>query len=154
MLARKGRECLPTPMKIVTTILTAVVLTLSFSSCASYKSKYEKNAAGSTAFLEENKTDKARINVEGLYYSPEWKGLVAINQESGGKLDGLFPRNDKIKGIVSGNKVYLALYDGNWTFYTTKLKRDAEGNLVGFFTPGAPFSEKDQHPMILKKITP
>jgi len=140
-------------MKTFTTILSAVVLALSFNSCAFYKDKYESNAKGSVAFLTTNKTDKVRTNVEGVYYSPDWKGIVLINQEAGGKLTGIFPHNDTVKGIVSGRTAYIALVDGNWTFYTLILKKDENGDLVGFSSENAPFSEKDKKPVVFRRIS-
>lgn len=138
-------------MKALTTVLSVVVLALSFSSCATYHAKYVNNAKGSTAFLQANKKDRARTNVEGLYYVPGW-GIAVVNQNADGTLDGLFPHNDGVKGIVSGHTAYIALVDGDWTFYTMILKKDSEGNLVGFYSSGAPFSEKGQKPITMKLI--
>lgn len=139
-------------MKTLTTILSAVVLAFSFSSCAFYHNKYEGNAKASAAFLTSNKTDKVRTNVEGVYYAPDWKGIVVIKQQEGGKLVGLFPHNDTVKGIVSGHTAYITLVDGNWTFYTLILKKDCCGNLVGYASENAPFSEKDKKAVTLLKI--
>lgn len=138
-------------MKTLATLLSAVVLCSSLSSCVWLKDKYAKNESATAAFLADNKTAPARANFEGLWYSPEW-GIIVLNQETGGKLTGIFRDFYTVRGVVSGTSAYLTLIDDDWTDYTVKLHRKNSEELVGHYSPNVPFSEADSHPLVLKRI--
>ena len=89
-------------MKTLATTLSAVVLMVSFSSCSWLKEKYAKNEKASVAYLSEKKSAPAKMNIEGLWYSPQW-GIVVLNQERDGKLSGIFRDHYVVDGVVSGN---------------------------------------------------
>lgn len=122
---------------------------MSLSSC-NLKEKYTANDKATSAYFANNKTTPARINVEGVYYSPEWGGLVAINQASG-KLTGYFP-GYPVEGFVSGSKVFLALKNDQWTSYTVQLTRKGE-DLVGYYSPNVPFDDTDKTAITLQRIS-
>jgi hypothetical protein len=138
-------------MKTVAVTLIAFVLAVSLSSCNWLKEKYAKNEAASVAYLSERKSEPARMNIEGLWYSPQW-GMVAFNQEPGGKLSGIFGDYYVINGVVSDKNAYMTLIDDEWVDYTVELKRKNSEELVGFYSPRVPFSEKDALELVLKRI--
>jgi len=138
-------------MKTLATTLSAVVLMASFSSCGWLKEKYAKNENARVAYLSEKKSAPAKMNIEGLWYSPQW-GIVVFNQERDGKLSGIFRDHYVIDGVISGNNAFLTLIDDDWVEYTVELKQKNRGELTGFYSPSVPFSETDAEELVLKRI--
>ena len=138
-------------MKALATILGAIVLVASFSSCSSLRSKYGKNERDSAAYLSEKKTTPARMNIEGLWYSPQW-GIVVLKQESGGALSGIFRDDYVVNGVVSDKSAFITLIDDDWVEYTVELTRKNRGLLTGFYSPSVPFSQKDANELVLKRV--
>ena len=138
-------------MKTLATTLSAVVLMASFSSCSWLKEKYAKNENARVAYLSEKKSVPAKMNIEGLWYSPQW-GIVVFNQERDGKLSGIFRDHYVIDGVISGNNAFLTLIDDDWVEYTVELKQNNRGELTGFYSPSVPFSETDAQELVLKRI--
>lgn len=137
-------------MKTLATALSAVVLAVSLSSCSFLAEKYSKNEKAAAAFLSDNKTASSRMNIEGLWYSPQW-GIVLLNQE-GSKLDGVFQDYYTVKGVVSGKTAYITLTDDDWVEYTAVLKYTDGQKLVGAYSSYVPFNEKYSHELVLKRI--
>lgn len=138
-------------MKLLATTFTAFVFAASLSSCGWLKWKYEKNEAASAAYLSEKRSGRATTNLEGVWYSPQW-GMVVFNQEPDGTLSGIFRDHYVIKGLVTGKSAYLTLVDDDWVEYTVELKRKSKEELVGFYSPSVPFSEKDALEVVLKRV--
>lgn len=137
-------------MKTLATALSAVVLAVSLSSCSFLAEKYSKNEKAAAAYLSDNKTAPSRMNIEGLWYSPEW-GMVILNQE-GSKLDGVFQDYYTVKGVVSGKTAYITLVDDDWVEYTAVLKYTDGQKLVGAYSSYVPFNEKYSQELVLKRI--
>jgi len=135
-------------MKTLATLLGAAVLTFSFSSCH-LKEKYSKNDADTVAYISNR--PPARMNIEGVWYSPQW-GMVVLNQEAGGKLNGVFQDYYQVKGVVSGRDAYLALIDDDWTEYTVELHKISSEKLAGYYSPTVPFSKAHQSEVVLYRI--
>jgi hypothetical protein len=138
-------------MKKLATTLSAVVLMASFSSCSWLKEKYAKNENARVAYLSEKKSAPAKMNIEGLWYSPQW-GIVVFNQERGDKLSGIFRDYYVVDGVISGKNAFITLIDDDWVEYTVELKRNNRGELTGFYSPSVPFSETDAQELVLKRI--
>jgi hypothetical protein len=138
-------------MKKLATTLSAVVLMASFSSCSWLKEKYAKNENARVAYLSEKKSAPAKMNIEGLWYSPQW-GIVVFNQERDGKLSGIFRDYYVVDGVISGKNAFITLIDDDWVEYTVELKRSNRGELTGFYSPSVPFSETDAQELVLKRI--
>ena len=136
-------------MKTLASAFSVVVLAVSLSSC-NLAEKYSKNEKASAAFLANNKTAPSKMDIEGLWYSPQW-GMVILNQE-GSKLDGVFQDYYTVKGVVSGKTAYITLIDDDWTEYTAILKYKNSGELAGAYSAYVPFNEKYQHDLLLKRI--
>ena len=116
------------------------------------KGKYDRNEKATVAYLGD-KTLPAKINVEGLYYSPQW-GIVILKQCPGGKLSGIFQDYYHVRGKVSGRKIFIALVDDDWVEYTVQLQRGSKwGELVGSYSAHIPFSESDAQEVVLKRIS-
>jgi hypothetical protein len=138
-------------MKTLAISLSAAVLMISFSSCTWLKEKYAKNESATVAYLSEKKTAPPKMNIEGLWYSPQW-GAVVFNQEPGGKLTGAFQDYYSVNGVVSGKEAFIALTDDDWVEYTVELRRQSREELRGFYSPSVPFQDKDAHELVLKRI--
>ena len=138
-------------MKTLAITLSAVVLMASFSSCSWLKEKYAKNEKASAAYLSEKKTAPSRMNIEGVWYSPQW-GIVVLNQERGGRLSGIFQDLYVVNGVVSGKEAFITLIDDDWVEYTVELRHKNWEELVGFYSPSVPFSDKDANEVVLKRI--
>ena len=138
-------------MKTLATTLCAAVLMISFSSCTWLKEKYAKNESATVAYLSEKKTSPPKMNIEGLWYSPQW-GAVVLNQEPNGKLTGAFQDYYAVSGVVSGKQAFIALTDDDWVEYTVELRRESREELRGFYSPSVPFQDKDAHELVLKRI--
>ena len=132
-------------------LIGAAAIALSLSSCKFLEAKYSKNSAATVAYLKDNKTAPAKSNLEGVWYSPQW-GMIIVNQEAGGKLSGVFQDYYTVDGVISGNDAYIALIDDDWTEYTVKLHRQNSEYWTGYYSSSVPFSEKDQTPLVLKRI--
>jgi hypothetical protein len=138
-------------MKTVAATLIAVLLAASLSSCHWLREKYARNEAASVAYLTEKSSTPPRMNIEGLWYSPQW-GMVVFNQEPNGKLSGIFRDHYVINGVVSDQNAFMTLIDDDWVEYTVELKRKDREELVGFYSPSVPFSETDALELVLKRI--
>jgi hypothetical protein len=138
-------------MKTLAITLGAVVLMTSFSSCTWLKEKYAKNERASVAYLSQKRTAPPKMNIEGVWYSPQW-GVVVLNQEPGGKLEGIFQDYYTVNGVVSGKEAFITLIDDDWVEYTVELRRKNHEELTGFYSPSVPFSEKDATELVLKRI--
>jgi len=92
-----------------------------------------------------SKTESAEINIAGTWMSPEW-GTAKLNQEGKdvtGRL-GDYP----VKGVVSGNMVYLLMYSGGSVHYTAKLEPLDEKTLKGSYAKYTIIEEKNEHTYI------
>ena len=121
-------------MKTLAITFCAAVLMISFSSCTWLKEKYAKNESATVAYLSEKKTSPPKMNIEGLWYSPQW-GAVVFNQEPGGKLTGAFQDYYSVSGVVSGKQAFIALTDDDWVEYTGRASPRAEGGTEGLLFP-------------------
>jgi hypothetical protein len=138
-------------MRTLAITLGATVLMISLSSCTWLKEKYAKNESATVAYLSEKKASPPKMNIEGLWYSPQW-GAVVFNQEPGGKLTGAFQDYYSVGGVVSGKEAFIALTDDDWVEYTFELRRQSREELRGFYSPSVPFQDKDAHELVLKRI--
>ena len=79
----------------------------------------------------DSKKDNPEINVAGTWTSPEW-GTGRFKQE-GGTVEGVLG-DYPVKGVVSGNTLYLLMYSGNKADYSAELKALGNDNFQGFYS--------------------
>jgi hypothetical protein len=128
-------------MKTLANFLRATVLVAPLSSCTWLKANGAKNEAASAVYLSRKKTAFPRMNVEGLWYSPQW-GMVVFNQEPGGRLSGIFRDYYVVNRAVSGKSAFLTLIEDDWVEDTVELQRRRREELTGFYSPSVPFFRK------------
>jgi hypothetical protein len=104
-----------------------------------------------------SKTDKPEMNVSGTWLSPEW-GDATLNQE-GKDITGMLG-DYPVKGVASGNGLYLMMYSGDKVHYYAELKATDKNTFKGLYsakyevideTSKAP---KLTRPMSLTKVAP
>lgn len=86
-----------------------------------------------------SKTDKSEVDVTGTWSSPEW-GVAILKQEDkyiSGVL-GDYP----VKGVASGNGLYLLMYSGSTVHYFAELKAVDKSNFKGLYS--TKYGEIDQ----------
>ena len=79
----------------------------------------------------DSQKDAPEMNIAGMWVSPEW-GKANFKQEKrdvSGVL-GDYP----VRGVVSGNNLYLLMYAGDKVDYSAKLKASDENTFEGFYS--------------------
>jgi hypothetical protein len=78
-----------------------------------------------------SKTDKADVDVSGIWSSPEW-GSANLRQE-GKNITGTLG-DYPVKGVVSGNDFYLLMYSGDKIHYFAELKAVDKNTFKGLYS--------------------
>ena len=104
----------------------------------------------------DSKTDKPEINISGVWISHEW-GTATFKQEDN-KVTGMLG-DYPVKGVVSGNSIYLLMYSQDSVDYSADLKSSDNETFKGFYSKYGIIDEviKDPgyttRPMSLKKMS-
>lgn len=135
-------------MKFAATLLVAL-LTITLASC-NQKERYAANGLAADDWIAAN-GGIAGMNVTGSWQSHEfgWGGIRFI--QSGSTVTGAMG-NYSVKGVVNGQRLYLALSSGGWVYYTMILQKEGS-NLAGFYSSSIPFSTSDQAAVTLARLT-
>lgn len=78
-----------------------------------------------------SKTDKPEIDVSGAWSSPEW-GVANLKQE-GKNITGTLG-DYPVKGVASGNDLYLLMYSGDKIHYFAELKAADKNTFKGLYS--------------------
>ena len=78
-----------------------------------------------------SKTDKPAMDVSGAWSSPEW-GVANLKQEAKNITGALgdYP----VKGVVSGDDLYLLMYSGDKVHYFAELKATDKNTFEGLYS--------------------
>jgi hypothetical protein len=104
----------------------------------------------------DSKTDKPEINISGTWISHEW-GAATFKQEDN-KITGMLG-DYPVKGVVSGNSIYLLMYSQDSIHYSADLKLSDKETFNGFYSKYGIIDEviHDQgyitRPMSLKRMS-
>lgn len=131
---------------VVSGLAAALLLT---TACTTTE-KYAANQAATDSWLAQSQ-GAAGIDVGGLWEPVEfgWGGSGRFEQR-GNKISGALG-NYTVRGVVNGNRVYLAFISNGWTHYTGVLKK--RGSMLGgFYSSSVPFSSADQGSLNLRRI--
>jgi len=93
----------------------------------------------------DTKKEQSEINIAGTWHSREW-GAAKFNQEGKdvtGRL-GDYP----VKGVASGNQVYLLMYSGGTVHYSAKLLALDKNSFEGSYSKHTIVDEKDAYEYI------
>jgi hypothetical protein len=96
-------------------------------------------------------TDPAKINVSGTWNSEKWGDIVLYRDAASGQLKG-HADEWHIRGVVSGNRVFLLFTSFGEVNYSAILTADSDGTLDGSYSKRL-MSEGDRGvPMHLRRI--
>ena len=104
-----------------------------------------------------SKTDKPEMNVSGTWSSPEWGD--AILKQEGRDITGTLG-DYPVKGVASGNALYLMMYSGDKVHYFAELRAADKNTFKGLYSEKygiideASNAPKLTRPMSLTKVVP
>ncbi len=95
-------------------------------------------------------TAGARIQVSGNWFAEGW-GRGTFKQ-SGRQITGTLDTYE-VKGVVSGNKVYLTTWDSGKCYYAIILSQSSSNKLTGSYTDGPTYrpEAKEQRPVEFRR---
>jgi hypothetical protein len=98
-----------------------------------------------------SKTDKPEIDVSGAWSSPEW-GVANLKQE-GKNVTGMLG-DYPVKGVASGNDLYLLMYSGDKIHYFAELKAADKNTFKGLYsTKYGSIDEAKNAPVLTKPMS-
>jgi hypothetical protein len=91
------------------------------------------------------------VDVSGTYRTPDWGTslLVQNGRDVRGHL-GDYP----VKGVVSGQRVYLLVSEGGWYYYSAILEVPRDGVLVGYYSRSVPYRKSMRRDLQMFAIEP
>jgi len=110
--------------------------------------RYNRNNKTGDNWLSDQ-TEPAGINVSGNWTSDDW-GRVRLIQQ-GRNVSGAIGGYD-VHGVVSGQRVYLLIAQGEWYYYSAVLELQRPGLLTGRFSRAIPFVKGFGRPMRLELL--
>jgi hypothetical protein len=98
-----------------------------------------------------SKTEKPAIDVSGAWYSPEW-GASNFKQQ-GKDVTGMLG-DYPVKGVVSGDDLYLLMYSGDKIHYFAELKASDKNAFKGLYSEKyATFDETKNAPTLKRPMS-
>ena len=98
-----------------------------------------------------SKTDKPEMDVSGIWASPEW-GTTTLKQE-GNRVTGMLG-DYPVKGVVSGNSLYLIMYSGDRVHYFAELKAADKNTFKGLYSDKyGPMDEAKNAPRLTRPMS-
>ena len=80
----------------------------------------------------DTKTAQPEIDVSGIWNSPEW-GSEAKFKQKGNEVTGTLG-GYPVRGVVSGNRLYLLMYSAEKIHYSADLKTSDQNTLTGVYS--------------------
>jgi hypothetical protein len=102
----------------------------------------------------DTKTDAPTLNVSGTWMCQEFS-MAQLNQE-GRDITGAFYGGGLIKGVASGDSIYLLIYDTDTVLYTATLKSVDQKTMKGEYVRGYLYNQDKliRRPIGLVKMPP
>jgi hypothetical protein len=97
----------------------------------------------------ESKTAKPEINIAGTWACPEW-GIAMFKQEER-QITGMLG-DYPVKGVVSGNSIYLLMYSDERVDYFAELKASDMNIFKGFYSKYYTFDELRDRPDFIRPM--
>lgn len=128
--------------------LTAIGLTSCSVVTEFNDARYNRNNKSGDRWLSDQ-SEPAAVNVAGNWISGDWgRGwLVQDGRKVRGTLGGY-----SVRGVVSGQQVYLLIAQGDWYYYSAVLDNPQPGLLTGRFSRAIPFVRTLSRPMRLEQL--
>ena len=138
-------------MKTTSIALLTAAVVIVFSGCNS-PARFTRNHADTQAWLAPH-TAKASLDVSGNWSSVDW-GTTYFGQ-SGRNVTGS-TGEFTVKGVVSGDRAYLTLWDADWCYHTMTIGSGGRGVLTGTWTHEPPPAGKarsgKQYPVEFRRV--
>lgn len=133
-------------------IAAALIVLAAFSGCSVVTefndARYNRNNRTGDNWLSDQ-TEPAGINIAGNWTSNDW-GEVSFIQ-NGRKVTGTIG-SYTVHGVVSGERAYLLIAQGDWYYYSAVLELQRPGLLTGRFSRAIPFVTTVGRPMRLQQL--
>lgn len=95
-----------------------------------------------------SKTDKPEMNVSGIWSSPEWGD--AILKQEGRDITGTLG-DYPVKGVASGNALYLMMYSGDKVHYFAELRAADKNTFKGLYSEKHGIIDEAKNAPVLKR---
>jgi hypothetical protein len=130
----------------------AFLLLAAFSGCSVVTefndARYNRNNKTGDNWLSDQ-SEPAAINIAGNWTSNDW-GRASLSQ-SGRRVTGTIG-SYTVHGVVSGERAYLLVAQGDWYYYSAVLELQRPGLLTGRFSRAIPFVKSVGRPMRLEQL--
>jgi len=110
--------------------------------------RYNQNNRTGDNWLSDQ-SEPAGINISGNWTSHDW-GRASFRQE-GRQVTGVLG-DYTVRGVVSGERAYLLVAQGDWYYYSSVLELQRPGLLTGRFSRAIPFVRGFGRPMRLEQL--
>jgi hypothetical protein len=103
----------------------------------------------------DTKTDAPKLNVSGTWMCQEFS-MAQLNQE-GRDITGAFYGGGRIKGVTSGDSIYLLIYDTDTVLYMATLTAVDQKTMKGEYVQAYGYSNdwsNRRRPIGLEKMPP
>lgn len=131
---------------------TVLLLVAALAGCSFVREfndgRYNRNNKTGDRWLSDQ-LDPAGINIAGNWTSDDW-GHAAFEQSDRtvtGTIGGY-----TVKGVVSGERAYLLIAQGEWYYYSAILELQRPGLLTGRFSRAIPYVKVLGRPMRLELL--
>lgn len=111
-------------------------------------SRYNRNNKTGDNWLSDQ-TGPAAINISGNWTSNDW-GQASFSQ-SGRRVTGTLG-GYTVHGVVSGERAYLLIAQGDWYYYSAVLELQRPGLLTGRFSRAIPYVKNFGRSMRLQQL--
>ncbi len=127
-----------------------LLATLALGGCHTAE-KYAQNNGATAQWLDAN-AGTPSVNVSGRWQSDDWGD--ADFRQKGNRVTGILGKYP-VGGVVRNDKVFLAITENGWTYYTAVLEANPFTNtLDGNYSEEVPYSREDLNPMSLARVRP
>ncbi len=133
-------------------IAAALLVLVTLAGCSFVREfndeRYNRNNKTGDRWLSDQ-AEPAGINIAGNWISDDW-GRASFVQ-NGRRVTGLIG-GYSVTGVVSGDRAYLLIAQGEWYYYSAVLEVQRPGLLTGRFSRAIPFVRSLSRPMRLELL--
>lgn len=110
--------------------------------------RYNRNNKTGDNWLSDQ-SEPAGFSLSGNWISDDWgrATLIQNGRRVSGSLGGY-----EVQGVVSGQRAYLLIAQGDWYYYSAVLELQRPGLLTGRFSRAIPFVKSLGRPMRLEML--
>ncbi len=133
-------------------VAAAFLILAVFAGCSAVTefndARYNRNNKTGDNWLSDQ-SEPAGINISGNWTSNDW-GRATFTQD-GRRVSGILG-GYTVHGVVSGERAYLLIAQGDWYYYSSVLELQRPGLLTGRFSRAIPYVKNFGRPMRLEQL--